>query len=246
MNCSNCGKEIMEGATYCLECGASIDEPVVLKDLKPKNVEEAKASGTIKEKKNFIETMKDDFAKCMSYKGPKFDFSGYIKSIGTETNVLIGLLAAILVYMAPFFSWIWSEHFRVKKTSNLFELGGKNGEFSVNSGILIFMGILIMLCAIDMLAFSGCKYIGPLKAFEKNYVIKALPIVLSLIFFIIVINNNKYDAALEFIKNQEETAQKLGSGTNYAGGMGVGPILLISGQVLYVVSLFMDYTKREK
>ena len=54
MICSNCGKEIMDGATYCLECGASIDEPVVLKDLKPKNVEEAKASGTIKEKKNFI------------------------------------------------------------------------------------------------------------------------------------------------------------------------------------------------
>lgn len=245
MICSNCGKEIMEGATYCLECGASIDEPVVLKDLKPKNVEEAKASGTIKEKKNIIETMKDDFNQCKNYKGPFFDLSGYIKAIGSETSVLIGLLASILVYMAPFFSWIWNEHFKVRKSANLFEMAGKNAELSINSGILIVMGVLIILSAIDMLAFSGCKHIGPLKAFEKNYIIKALPIVLTLLFFIIIVNNNKYEAALEFIKNQEETADKLGAGANYSGGMGVGPILLVAGQVLYAVSLFMDYTKRK-
>ncbi len=222
MICSNCGKEIMDGATYCLECGASIDEPVVLKEVKPKKVEEKKP------------------------KAPEYDLSGYIKALGNETHVLLGLLAAILVYMAPFFSWIWNEHFNVRKSANLFELGGKNAELSVNSGILIFMGVLIVLCAVDMLAFSGCRYIGPLRAFEKNYIIRALPIVLSLIFFIIVINNNKYDTALEFIKKQEATAEKLGASANYSGGMGVGPIMLISGQVIYAVSLFMDYSKRKK
>ncbi len=246
MICSNCGKEIMDGATYCLECGASIDEPVVLKDLKPKNVEAAKASGTIKEKKNIIETMKDDFEQCKNYKGPFFDLSGYIKAVGRETSVLIGLLASIVVYMSPFLNWIWYEHFKVKKAANLFELGGKNAELSINSGIIIVMAILIMLSAIDMLAFSGCKYVGPLKAFDNNYIIKALPIVLSLIFLFIILSNNKYEEALEFIKNQDKTAEIFGAGTNYSGGKGIGPIVLLSGQVLYAVSLFMDYTKRKK
>ncbi len=246
MICSNCGKEIMEGATYCLECGASIDEPVVLKDLKPKNLEEAKASGSIKEKKNIVEAMKDDFRQCKNYKGPLFDVSGYIKSIGTETSVLVGLLASILVYMAPFFSWIWYEHFKVRKTGNLFELGGKNADLSVGSGILIVLAILIMLCAIDMLAFTGCKYIGPLKAFDNNYVIKAIPIVISLLWLLIIMKNNNYNAALDVIENQEKVAETLGVSANYSGGRGVGPILLVSGQVLYAVSLFMDYTKRKK
>ena len=246
MICSNCGKEIMDGATYCLECGASIDEPVVLKDLKPRNVEEAKASGTIKEKKNFIEAMKDDFRQCRNYNGPFFDISGYIKAVGRETSVLIGLLASIVVYMSPFMNWIWYEHFKVKKAANLFELGGKGTPLSVNSGMIIFMAILIMLCALDMLAFSGCKYIGPLKAFDNNYIIKVLPIVLSVIFLLIVLNNNKYESALEFIKDQDKTADIFGAGQNYSGGMGIGPVVLVTGQVLYAVSLFMDYTKRKK
>lgn len=246
MICSNCGKEIMDGATYCLECGASIDEPVVLKDLKPKNVEEAKASGTIKEKKNFIEMMKDDFRQCSNYKGPIFNLSGYIKAVGRETSVLLGLLASIVVYMSPFLNWIWYEHFKVKKAANLFEIGGKGNPLSVNSGMIIFMAILIMLCALDMLAFSGCNYIGPLKAFEKNYVIKVLPIVLSVIFLVIILKNNEYEAALAFIKEQDKTAEIFGAGNNYSGGIGIGPVALVIGQVLYAISLFMDYTKRKQ
>lgn len=246
MTCSNCGKEIMEGATYCLECGAAIDEPVVLSDIKPKNMEKALAEGKIKEKKSIVETFKSDLEKSRNYKGTLLDFSGYVKSLGSDTAALLGFLAAVLMYLAPFFSWLWNEHFKVKKTGNLFELGGKNAELALHSGIFIFMAILIMLSAIDMLAFSGCKYVGPLKAFEKNYIVRALPVVLSLIFFLIVINSKDFKTALDFIQKQEETAERLGAGFNYSGGIGVGPVMLIASEVLYVLSLFMDFAKRKK
>ena len=242
MICSNCGKEIMEGATYCLECGAPIEEPVVLSELKPKNMEEAAAGGIIKEKGN----IKNSINTTMAYEGPFLDFSGYVKSLGNNTSALVGLLAMVLVYLSPFFSWMWTEHFEVKKSANLFEIGGKNGDFAVGSGILIVMAILIMLSAIDMLAFSGCRYVGPIKGFEKNYVVRALPIVLTIIFFFVIINNNNYEMALESIKNQEESTKLLGSAVNFSGGMGVGPIMLIVGIVLYGISILLDYAKGKK
>ena len=236
----------MEGATYCLECGASIDEPVVLSDIKPKNVEEALAGGKIKEKKNLVEDFKDSFRNCKNYKGPFLDFSGYVKSLGADTPVLLGLISAILVYLAPFFSWLWKEHFEVKDSANLFELGGKHAELALHSGLLIFMAVLIMLSAIDMLAFSGCKYVGPLKAFENNYIIRILPAILTLIFFLIIVKSKDYSGALDFINNQEAKAEDLGSGFNYAGGMGIGVYMLITGEIIYAVSVFMNYTKRNK
>ncbi len=238
MICSNCGKEIMEGATYCLECGAPIDEPVVLSELKPKNMEEAMAAGELKEKKSTKEKLQ--------YDGPFLDFSGYVKSLGTNTSALIGLLAAILVYLAPFFTWMWTEHFEVKKSANLLELGGKSADLALSAGVLTAMAILIMLSALDMLVFSGCRYIGPLKSFEKNYIVRALPVVLTIIFFIVIISNNSYEQALESIKVQKETTAKLGSAINFAGGMGAGPIMLIAGQVLYAVSVLIDFAKRNK
>ena len=238
MICSNCGKEIKDGASYCLECGAPIDEPVVLSQVKPKNMEEAAAAGKIIEKKKIKDGLK--------YDGPFFNFSGYVKSLGTDTSVLIGLLAAMLVYLSPFFSWEWTEHFEVKKSANLFELGGDNGELALGAGILVFMAILLMLCALDILAFSGCRYVGPLKAFEKNYIVRCLPIVLILIFFVIIMNNESYTMALESIENQKAATAQFSSAVNFKGGIGVGPIMLIGGVVLYGVSILLDYVKGKK
>lgn len=246
MICSNCGKEIMDGATYCLECGAPIDEPVVLKDVKPKNMEEALAGGEIIEKGNLVEDFKNSFRNAKNYQGPFLNFSGYVKSLGSDTPMLLGLISAILVYLSPFFSWLWKEHFEVRDSANLFELGGKHAELALHSGLLIAMAVLIMLSAIDMLVFSGCKYIGPLKAFEKNYIIRILPAVLALIFLLVVLKSKDYSGALEFINNQEAKAEDLGTGFNFSGGMGLGVYMLILGDVLYVTSVLMSYMKRNK
>ncbi len=226
MICSNCGKEIADGASYCLECGASVDEPVVISASQAKEaVAASKSNG--------------------KYEGPLLDLSGYVKSLGADTSALLGLLAAVLVYLAPFFSWIKKVHFDVKVTGNLFEVGGKNSEMSVNSGLIILMAILILLSAIDMLVFSGCKHIGPLKSFEKNYIVRALPILTTTVFFFIVINVEKYKTALEVLREQEATAEKLGAGFNFSGGMGIGPVMLIAGVVIYAVSVLLCYTKRK-
>lgn len=228
MICSNCGKEIEDEASYCLECGASVDEPVV---ISTKQAREAIASAS---KYN------------TSYEGPFIDFSGYVKSLGTDTSALIGLLATVLVYLAPFFSWLWKEQFGARDTGNLFELGGKNSVMSLNSGIIIVMAVLILLSAIDMLAFSGCKYIGPLKVFEQNYVVRALPAVTTTIFLVVVINVEKYKTTLSFIKEQVEIAEELGSGFSFTGGMGVGPIMLIIGIILYGLSVMLSYMKNKQ
>jgi len=178
--------------------------------------------------------------------GPLFDLSGYVKGLGADTSILLGLLASVLVYLSPFFSWMGYKHFDVKKSANLFELGGKNAELAVGEGIIIFMAILIMLSALDMLAFSGCKYIGPLKKFENNYLLKAVPIVLTVVFMFIIINCNKYEIALGFIRKQEETAKNLGVAFNYSESIRVGMIMLILGQVIYGVTLLLDIFKRGK
>lgn len=232
MICSNCGKEIKDGASYCLECGASIDEPVVLSDVSAKNVDGTSKSGQAKGK--------------AKYDGPFLDFSGYVKSLGNDTSVLVGLLAAILVYLSPFFTWMWIEHFGVKKSANLFELGAKNGEMAINAGILTVMAILLMLSALDMLAFSGCKYVGPLKSFENNYLVRILPVIMTVIFLIIILNCDNYVLKLDSIVAQREKTAQLGSELNFDGGKGVGIVLLIAGQVLYTISVLIDYVKRKK
>lgn len=231
MICSNCGKEIKEGATYCLECGADIETPIVITELNTKTVGDASDS---KEKNGIIE------------KGSFFDFSGYVKSLGTSTSALVALFGAILVYLSSFYSWAWIEQWGEKTSSNLFELGGKNGDMALNQGVLIAMAVLIILSAIDMLAFSASKYIEPLKLFQNNYLVRALPIVLTVIFFVIILENNSYSHYIDSIKLQEEAGVNLGEGYNFAGGRGLGPIMLIMGQVLYGVSIFLDYAKRNK
>ncbi len=222
MICNNCGKEIQDGATYCLECGASVDEPVVIKDIKAKSVNN---DAVIIEKPAF------------------FDYSGYVKSLGTNPAMLIGLLAGILVYLSTFFSWIWISQWGEKTSRNLFELGGKNGDMAVDEKVIILMAVLIILSSIDMIAFSACEYIGPLKMFEKQYLIRALPILLTLIFFIVVVNNKDYNFLLDSIKNQETSHVELGDGYNFSGGMGAGPIMLVVGLVLYGASVFMEYMR---
>lgn len=238
MICSNCNKEIPEGATYCMECGAPIDEPIVLSQLKPKNAEEAAEAGVVKEKKT-LKSMKE-------YEGPFFDFSGYIKSLGNDMSALLGLLGAILVYMAPFSTWIWYKLHHVKVTANLFEMGGKHGEFALYSTGIIICAIFILLSSIDMIAFSACKHIGPLKLFEKNYIVRALPIVVTVIFMLLIFNGDKYQMAIESIESQVETAKAIGAGSNYSGGKGTGPVVLIAGMVVYGVSVVVDAAKGKK
>ena len=238
MICSNCNKEIPEGATYCMECGAPIDEPVVLTKLKPKNAEEAAEAGVIKEKKT-LKDMKD-------YEGPVFDFSGYVKSLGNDMSALLGLIGAILVYMAPFNTWIWYKLHHVKATANLFELGGKHGEFALFSTGIIVCAIFIILSSIDMIAFSACKYIGPLKMFEKNYIVRLLPIVVATIFLLLIINGDKYQMAVDSIASQVETAKAIGAASNYNGGTGAGMVILIVGMVIYGVSVLLDAVKGKK
>ncbi len=231
MICSNCGKEIHEGASYCLECGASIDEPVVIKDIK-----------TNVASKNIGDEGQNDEARIIE-KSKLFDYSGYVSSLGKNPAMLIGLLAGILVYLSTFFSWIWISQWGEKTSRNLFELGGKNGDMAVDEKIIIVMAVLIILSSIDMIAFSACEHIGPLKMFEKQYLLRALPIVLTLIFFIIIVNNKDYSFLLESIKNQEASHVELGENYDFSGGMGAGPVMLILGQVLYGASVYMEYLR---
>lgn len=231
MTCSNCGKEIKEGASYCLECGADIEAPVVLKEIKTKV-----AGGDDNSDGNESPQILDKF----------FDFSKYVKELGSNTSTLVALFGAILVYLSSFYSWMWIEQNGEKISSNLFELGGKNADIAFAEKILIVMAVLIMLSAIDMIAFSACSCIRPLVMFKDNYFVRALPIILTVFFFAIIMGNNDYSHYIESINIQEEAIVGVQNASSFSGGRGVGPIMLIVGQVLYGISIFLDYTKRNK
>lgn len=241
MVCSNCNCEIKEGATYCLECGAPMDEPVVISSVKTKNVEkDANTEGSTKNKSK---------KGILQYEGKFFDFGEYVKALGSSPSILLGLIAALMVYVGPFLTWIWQKQHEIENSANLFDMGGSKVEvcyFALNDKTITLIAILIVLSSIDMLAFSACKYIGPLKGFETNYIVRGIPVIIVGVLLLIILGRDSYGLALENMEAQIELAEQFNKGSNYSGGKGSGPIILVVGMVLYAISVFLDYTKREK
>lgn len=238
MVCSNCNCEIEDGATYCLECGAPIDEPVVISSVKTKKVEkDANTQGS---------TEKQSKKGIFQYEGKFFDFGGYVKALGSSPSILIGLLAALMVYVAPFLTWIWKKQFEMEYSGNLFDMGGSKGDMALDDKTITLIAILIVLSSIDMLAFSACRYIGPLKSFENNYIVRGIPVIIVGVLLLIVLGRDSYGLALENMEAQIELAEQFNQGSNFSGGKGSGPIILAAGVVLYAISVFLDYVKREK
>lgn len=226
MLCKNCGKEIKEGMDYCMECGAPIEEPAVITLTK----EQLKAP-----KKK---------AEPDAVTGPFFDLSGFVNNLKSSVSMLLAFIGAILLYLSSFSTWLWEQLFDQKKSANIFDLGNKSGEMYIGKASFLILGIIILITGLLMLIMSADPYIRPLKSFGnsevKRTILKCVPIIISIIIFILIWKNNLYEQAYNNIKNQIDFAKSIGSSSNYTGGRGVGPILYICGVALYTLSVLFE------
>ena len=225
MQCNNCGKEIKEGMDYCMECGAPIEEPAVItltkEDLK------------VTKKK----------AEPAAVTGPFFDLSGFINSLKSSVSMLLAFIGAILLYLSSFSTWLWYQLFEQKKSANIFDMGNKSSEMYIGKATFLILGIFILITGLLMLIMSADSYIRPLKSIgnsqTKRTILKCIPIIISIVIFILIWKNNLYEQAYNNIKNQIDFAREIGS-SNYTGGRGAGPVLYICGVALYAISVLFE------
>ncbi len=233
MICSNCNKEIREGATYCEECGAPIDEPIVLKEIKlPEKTTKKESKSKEKEK--------------LAATGPLFDFGGYVKGLGSSTYAILALVGGLVTYLAPFMTWMWLRLKNNKMTGNLFEIGGKNHEMSLQNNWILLIAILMMLVALCMIVMSAASYIRPLKPIHNNFIIKLAILLVAVVAFILIMSNDSYKVALDSIQQQIETAELFNYASDVDGGRGIGPTVYICGVVVYGASVVLEWFEEKR
>lgn len=239
MVCNNCGKDIPEGNDYCLECGAPLDEPVVIKvtkdDIRKVNKKD-KETKTVK--------VAEDADK--ETQGAFINIAGYLKSLTNNIGNMLALIGAVLLYLSPFMTWLWEKLWDTRSSGNLFDLGSKNGEMALGKPIITVFAIMVLLTGLAMLALSARENIRPLKPYADNYLVRFIPVLAGVIIFVLIIRNGNYVNAVENIDRGIEYAKQFGVSQNYKGGSGIGPALYIGGLVLYAASVFMDMIGRKK
>lgn len=224
MVCSNCGKEIPEGTTYCLECGEPVEAPVVLKATK---VEEKPTPR-------------------LEADGPFINLSGYVSSLKKDTSCFLALLGALLTYLAPFMSWGWRRLMDTKESGNLFDFGSKNAALTLGKRIFILFAILIMVNGIYMLVVSARENIRPIRPHADNVIVWLIPVIIGIALYFLIVKNATYQLLLNGIEEQMELAKLLGAAKNIDGGKGFGPIFYLSGLALYTLSVLVGLAGRKK
>lgn len=224
MVCSNCGKELPEGAAYCDNCGADIDTPVVLKATK-------------------VEPPKETRLKA---EGPFINSLGFIKSIKDETAVLIGMIAAIIFYLSPFFSWIWENAQGEKIKASLFDLGGNTNAFGTGNKIIVLCAILAVLCGFMMILMTASENVRPLRPYSDNMLIRMIPVILAVVIFVIMFTSPAYKNIYAELMLNVERAERLGVADKFNGGRGLGPVFYVVGTIMYAISVFVHKASIKK
>lgn len=224
MVCSNCGKELADGATYCDNCGADVESPVVLKATK-------------------VELPKEPRLKA---EGPFINIKGFAVDVKNETSVMLGLIGAIVFYMAPFFSWLWQRAQEEKITASLFDLGSKSHEFGTSNMLLVICAVLSLLVGIYMLAMAASENIRPLRPYADNMLIRFIPVILAVIIFVLIMTCAPYKSLYSDLMVNVERAKTMGISDKFNGGRGIGPLVYIVGTVLYAISALFHQMKIKK
>ncbi len=206
MVCKGCGREIEDGREYCDICAG------------------------IEEDTKVVRITRDDLKKMgrkeprLKPEGPLLDLEGYARSLKGDFTNILALLGAVLLYLAPFCSWMKREGQNGILRGSLFDVGGKNTELAVHQNVLIVCSVVMLLMAVFMLVFSARENIRPLRPYTDAYILRLVPVVPGIAAYILVMKNSAYREALAI------------SGT----ASGVGNILCIVGLILYTLSVVFD------
>lgn len=204
--CKGCGKEIEDGQEYCDACAGIEDDAEVIRitrdDLKKLNRKEPR----------------------LKAEGLFLDLEGYARSLRGDFTNILALLGAVLLYLAPFCSWMKREDRNGTQWGSLFDVGGKNAELAVHQNVLIVCSVVILLMAVSMLVFSARENIRPLRPYADAYLLRLIPVVPGIAAYIVILKNSAYSAALAV------------SGTS----PGIGKIICAVGLIVYTLSVIFD------
>ena len=228
MICKNCGKEVPDTEQYCPECSAPLIEPVV--------ITKAAAEKSLDKAKGDVQIL-----------GPAFDFPGYIEKLAGKPSTLLALAGALLVYLAPFFRWIFISSKEFTQKANLFDVGKKAGD--VKQDILALgqkgigrIAVFIMVVAIVMLIFSASEDIRALKNIKLMPYITFVPVVILVILMVLALKNDTFRSAIKQLSAQAKASNEL------KGGLGAGAYMYIGGTLVYLASCvlsLMDHLKNK-
>ncbi|MBR4513957.1 MAG: zinc ribbon domain-containing protein [Lachnospiraceae bacterium] len=228
MICKNCGKEVPDTEQYCPECSAPLIEPVV--------ISKAAAEKSLEKKKEDAEIL-----------GPAFDFSGYINRLAGTPAAVLSLLGALLVYLAPFFRWIYISGNEFYEKANLFDVG-KNAEkagkdiLALGQAEIGRIAVFILVTAVAMLVFSAYRDIRSLKDNKLMPFIAFVPVIALVILLVLALRNDRFYSAI-----RQLSAQAKGS-PDLKGGLGIGFYMYIGGGVCYLAACvlsLMEYLKNK-
>ncbi len=263
MVCKECGKEITdETLSYCPECMAPLDEPVVInmskddikkasKDFEKKEKEiQKKIAETTKETK--IVAAKDEIDLDAEYEGSFINLLGFVKSLGNNISNLLIFIGAVMLYISPFLVWLWETLHKNKSKSNLFGMAVKPSKIlsSESSSVLclgstaiLIMAILLLISGFIMLLVAAREYIKPLWKLRYNFFFRFIPAVTSIVAFVVIWYDKKYANALDSMKELKEMAKTLNQSNVYSYGRGLGPIVCVGGICFYIVATVIDFVK---
>lgn len=224
MICNNCGKEVLEGTDYCEFCGAPLNEPIII------SAEKAKLK-TKSESKNAI-------AASDGNDGKFFNLTNYIAALTVESYRVLALVAGLLLYLSPFFTWYWRKTGGEDVKANLFSIARKNGMLAQGIMKLNFTGVVMLLCGIAMVVYSARNYIRPVVKYSNKKSLWLAIEIISVGAFIITVTDSKLKAFISEVKNNVEFAKALGNESSKCG-YGLGFYMAVAALVMFLFALFM-------
>jgi len=154
-------------------------------------------------------------------------FNAFLATLKTDVMMIIRLVGALLLFIAPFFSWF---AFKVKfdgdsekETANMFKLAG-DGDI----GIYAFFAIMFFVLAIVLVVWEIADYIPALA--NIKYKMQMVPyvdliIVAVALLFVILAATNGMDGNMKDFKDTLKMYKDWYDGVKGYCNHGVGPII---------------------
>lgn len=212
MFCSNCGKEIPEGQTSCPDCGTPIPSAAAPKAATP--------------------NVSFDSIKAGIGAGAE-KIKGSVDSMGMDSMKIVSLAGAALVTISPLFHWISAKMsyggMKEKESASL---------FGMETGILTFSAIMILLAGLLLLAWEVADYIPAIASFKESIknmngvsaIYEYIPLILvgvAFLFFLIAYFNGDYRDGIKAAKEAFKVAKAFGAKGHV--NRGLGPIVAFLG-----------------
>ena len=169
MVCEQCNAKIKDGLDFCQECGAPVQEAVII-------------------------TCMDDIPLDAQ---PFVNLVEYVKCLTTNIYSLMALVGAICLYLSPFMTWSYGNIGGEKVKADLFDIGNQYGDLALNKPIITILGILILFCGVIMMAMAGRTGIRPLKKYADIVIIRFIPGAMAIILFVVQLMNKSYKVQRE-------------------------------------------------